>query len=452
MIVNDVHSQLNRTNVSRIERSASLKQLQRFIRQNEKVCIAGCRHAMGSQQFAEKTVLIDLTGLNRVLSLNRKDKTVTVHAGIQWPKLIRFLNKNSGWTIAQKQTGADNLSLGGALSSNVHGRGLKMKPIIDDVESFQLVNYEGELVNCSRTQNPELFRLAIGGYGLFGVFCAITLKLVGRKKMERVVKLAGIKEVPGLFKKRIEEGFEYGDFQFSTDEKSHDFLSEGVFSAYRPAKDSARIPKNQKKLSEQDWKKLHVLSHVDKRKAFSIYVSHYLSTSGQIYWSDSVQLSTYIDNYHKAIDKITGYKGTEMITEIYVPMEKLVDFMNKAKDYFLKNGINVIYGTIRIIEKDEESFLAWAKREYACIIFNLHIDHNPVDVAKNERALRKLISLGLKFKGSYFLTYHKYASKKQVEACYPDFRDFLRLKKKYDPEEKFQSEWYRHHKKIFGLK
>jgi hypothetical protein len=27
--------------------------------------------------------------------------------------------------------------------------------------------------------------------------------------------------------------------------------------------------------------------------------------------------------------------------------------------------------------------------------------------------------------------------------------EFLRLKKKYDPEERFQSDWYRHHKAMF---
>ena len=45
--------------------------------------------------------------------------------------------------------------------------------------------------------------------------------------------------------------------------------------------------------------------------------------------------------------------------------------------------------------------------------------------------------------GRYYLTYHRYASRAQVEACYPQFPEFLRLKKKHDPEERFQSEWYR---------
>src|SRR6266404_4187004 len=54
------------------------------------------------------------------------------------------------------------------------------------------------------------------------------------------------------------------------------------------------------------------------------------------------------------------------------------------------------------------------------------------------------------FGGSYYLTYHRYATRKQVEACYPQFAEFLRLKKKYDPDERFQSDWYRHYRTMFA--
>jgi hypothetical protein len=51
--------------------------------------------------------------------------------------------------------------------------------------------------------------------------------------------------------------------------------------------------------------------------------------------------------------------------------------------------------------------------------------------------------------GSYFLTYHRFAARKQVERCYPQFVDFLRQKRRYDPEERFQSDWYRHYRAMF---
>jgi FAD/FMN-containing dehydrogenase len=60
-----------------------------------------------------------------------------------------------------------------------------------------------------------------------------------------------------------------------------------------------------------------------------------------------------------------------------------------------------------------------------------------------------LIDLALDRGGSYFLTYHRWARKDQVLKAYPQFPEFLRLKKKYDPDERFQSEWYRHYRKMF---
>jgi hypothetical protein len=37
-----------------------------------------------------------------------------------------------------------------------------------------------------------------------------------------------------------------------------------------------------------------------------------------------------------------------------------------------------------------------------------------------------------------------------VEACYPQMAEFLRRKLEHDPQERFQSEWYRHHRRMFG--
>ena len=51
--------------------------------------------------------------------------------------------------------------------------------------------------------------------------------------------------------------------------------------------------------------------------------------------------------------------------------------------------------------------------------------------------------------GSYFLTYHRWATAEQVEACYPQFRKFLARKLAHDPEERFQSNWYRHYRDAF---
>jgi FAD/FMN-containing dehydrogenase len=110
---------------------------------------------------------------------------------------------------------------------------------------------------------------------------------------------------------------------------------------------------------------------------------------------------------------------------------------------------NVVYGTVRLIERDDESFLAWASAAYACIIFNLHIEHTPAAIEAAAATFRDLIDLGVKHGGKYYLTYHRWARKDQVEACYPQMPAFLALKAKYDPDDIFQSDWYRHYRRLF---
>jgi FAD/FMN-containing dehydrogenase len=355
------------------------------------------------------------------------------------------------WSIIQKQTGADRLAIGGALSANIHGRGLTLKPTIGDVESFTLVDHEGNLRNCSRTENSELFRLAIGGYGLFGPIARVRLRLMPRTKIERVVRLIDIEELMPAFDARIKEGFLYGDCQFSTDQSSDTYLKRGVFACYRPLPSDAVMTTEEKELSDKSWRDLYYLSHADTRRAYEAYTSYYLSTTGQRYWSDTSQLNVYIDDYHQELDRQLSaqHKGTEMITELYVPRSALPSFLTAVRADFVQHKVQLIYGTIRLIERDAESFLAWAREPWVCTVMNLHVDHHPEGIRKAETDFRRLIDRSIEYRGSYFLTYHRWAERKQVEACYPQMAEFLRAKRRYDPREIFQSDWYRHYKQMF---
>jgi FAD/FMN-containing dehydrogenase len=355
------------------------------------------------------------------------------------------------WGIIQKQTGADRLTLGGALAANVHGRGLRMQPFIQDVESFTLLDANGELRECSRTQNSELFRLVIGGYGLFGIVTQVKLRLMPRTKLERVVKVIDADDLMPAIEKRIAAGYLYGDCQFSTDMQSGGFMKKGVFSCYRPLPAATPMPAEHKELAEADWRELYYLAHADTRRTYEKYSSYYLSTNGQRYWSDTHQLSIYVDDYHKEVDRRlgAGTPATEMISELYVPRSALPAFLTRVRDDFRVHHTQVIYGTIRLIEKDTESFLAWAREPWACTVMNLHVVHSPEGLRIAEDAFRRLIDRAREYGGSYFPTYHRWARREQVEACYPQLPEFLRLKRKYDPAETFQSDWYRHYKAMF---
>lgn len=462
VVVNDIHSELNATEVAEVVPVDSIEAIRAAIERaagrGMPVAVAGGRYAMGGQQFCAGGVVLDTRALSRVLHFDSARGLIEVEAGIQWPALIQYLETVQAglpkpWAIAQKQTGADRISIGGTISANAHGRGLTMQPFVADVESLMLVNAAGEAIECSRVRNPELFSLVVGGYGLFGCIYSATLRLVPRRMLERVVELGQLDTLAQRFDERIAEGYLYGDFQFAIDPASADFLRKGVFSCYRPVEGRQPPADDQRELSGDDWTRLITLAHTDKAQAFKRYSAYYLSTSGQVYYSDRHQLADYDDGYHRRLDAALGsaHRATEMITELYVPRARLADFMAACAEDFRLHDVDVIYGTIRLIERDDVSFLAWASQPWACVIFNLHTVHTPEGIAHSAAAFRRLIDLAIARGGAYYLTYHRWATQEQVAQCYPQMRRFLELKLEYDPEARFQSDWYRHCRDLFRV-
>lgn len=462
VLVNDVHTQLNPTWVRSITPVDSLTSLRETIRrarrQGRAVSIAGGRHAAGGQQFGTDMELIDTRPLRRVLNFDPVAGTIEVETGIQWTEFMAFLQKvrndhTQAWAVAQKQTGTDRLSIGGAISANAHGRGLSLPPFISTVKSFVLMDADGECHRCSREENPELFKIAIGGYGLFGFVYSAKLQLAPLRKVRRVVRLAEVAELPAAHRDLVEKGFPYGDFQFAIDSKSEDFVNRGILTAYEPVPEATPVPSKPDKLSAEDWKMLIYLAHTDPSRAFTVYANHYLATSGQIYFSDTQYVSDYFENYHRELDvqMAAPQPATEVISEFYVPLDLLPQFMSDARnDLRRPEAPPLIYGSVRFIEKDTESFLAWAKQRSACVIFNLHTPHTPEGKERTRDAFRRLIDLAVRYHGSYYLTYHRYATREQLLACYPQFTEFLRMKLRYDPHERFQSDWYRYYKSLFA--
>ena len=130
----------------------------------------------------------------------------------------------------------------------------------------------------------------------------------------------------------------------------------------------------------------------------------------------------------------------------------------------LPNILKTIYNTDKIRMKDEteeeialiksktdtETFLPWAKQDYACIVLNLRVEYSQLGLEKARSDFQLLIDVALNYGGSYFLTYHRWARKDQLLEAYPQFPVFLDLKLKYDPQEMFQSDWYRFYKEMFS--
>ncbi len=71
-------------------------------------------------------------------------------------------------------------------------------------------------------------------------------------------------------------------------------------------------------------------------------------------------------------------------------------------------------------------------------------------MASSAEAFRMLIDLARSHGGSYYLTYHRFATAEQLEACHPRFRESLAARHRHDPDDRFTSDWYRFYRGRLG--
>ncbi len=459
ILVNDVHSQLNETQVSEIVYPRTVVDLRGIVDRTSKakkaLSVCGSRHAAGGQQFLSNNVLVDTTKFARVLNFDSDLGLITVESGIRWVELQAWMESHQShsvklWAFNQKQTGLSELTIGGTIGANAHGHGLALRPFIGDIESLRLLNAEGEILNCSRNKNARLFSLVVGGYGLFGIVLDVTLKLVSRQKVRRLVSIIPVSEIGTALDAAIKRGFRYGHCQLNIDETSPEYLANGIFCSYEPVDNSTALASTAY-IAGDKWVDMLELAHKNKTQAFSNYSKFFASTNGFVNWADVWQNSFYAANYHQIVDqRLLAPAASEVLSEFYVPIDQLPIFVAKARQYFKSFDINIIFSTVRFIQRDDESFLPWARQNYACVIFNLHTVHSQTSIKKTMDALSFLTDCAIAASGSFYLTYQHVAGRQQILSCYPRFEEFLAAKLEFDSAAVFQSDWYRWHLQLFA--
>ncbi len=444
IVVNDVHAGLSRTTVSDIAMPRTTDDLAEAMRQPSSVC--GGRYTSGGQPFLTDQRLIDLQHFSGVLHVDREHGHLTALAGTRWPILVEHLNRHAPeWAIRQKQSGADAVSLAGTVSVNAHGRCLAAPPIVADVQSLQLLDPDGRLTRCDRANDAERFRRVVGGYGLFGTIATVTLRLVPRVKLRRIVRWVATGDAVRLFDEAAAAGATYGDFQLNVDDTADAFLREGLLLTYEPADAAEPITRPPPDLRR--FQQFATLAHLDKPRAWAAYRQQLLDAVPPVDWSDAWQAAEYVPSYHATVDAATGagVRGSEVLSEFYVPRDQLAGFLTDTAAAIRQTQANMIYGNVRLIEPDTETALPWATGPSACVVMNLHVDHNEAGLATVRSAFRAVLDAALARGGSYYLAYHRFARPDQVLAAYPQLPGLLR-----NADGPCRSDWYRHYAAVFA--
>jgi hypothetical protein len=135
---------------------------------------SGCSY--GDAALNSGQVVIDCAALSRVLAWDPESGVIIVEPGVTIEGLWRHTLADGWWPPVVPGTMA--VSVGGGAAGNIHGKNQwRHGSFGEHVVRFDLMLPSGQVVTCSRQENPELFYSAIGGWGLLGCFTSITLQL-----------------------------------------------------------------------------------------------------------------------------------------------------------------------------------------------------------------------------------------------------------------------------------
>jgi FAD/FMN-containing dehydrogenase len=439
-------SRLNETHVVKIWRiptdkegaEKQLAELLQFASRNHlKVSIAGARHSMGGHVIYPDGIVIDMLPFNR-MQLMGTNPVLHVEAGARWSEVIPFLNAR-GLSVEVMQSN-DDFSIGGSLSVNCHGWQFNHPPIGCTVESFRLMLASGEILKCSRTENQELFSLVIGGYGLFGVILDADFRVVPNEtyRIERITVPASeyIKTLARDTSDTNNIAMVYGRLRVT---KSN-CLNEGIINIFH------RLPSSGLLVSPLGLPKRDGLRRTifrggvgsDYGKELRWDAERYLSSvlSGDRFERNAIlcEPSAWFS------DRSTN--STDILVECFVPPRNFDLLLDELREIISKNQPDLLNLTVRDINRDDTSFLRYADQNVISLVMLFSEKRAAQGEEKMSKLTQGIIAAALRHEGRYYLPYRLHATPEQFNAAYPQARKFFELKRKYDPTELLQNEFY----------
>lgn len=442
-------SRLNETNVAQVWQTPAdptaaeqqLAGLLHFAHTNHlRVSIAGARHSMGGHTIYPGGIVVDMGGFN-AMELRGKD-ILHVGAGARWRDVILYLNAR-GLSVEVMQSN-DDFSVGGSISVNCHGWQFNRPPIDSTVESLRLMLADGSVVNCSRTENTELFSLVLGGYGLFGIILDVDLHVVPNERYTlETIRVASANYFNLLTNRTTDApsvGMVYGRLRMT----ATNFLSDELLNIYWRKTPPTNFVVSVLKTNASTFKRI-------------IFRSGIGSDYGKwLRWEAESQIDVKLIKplFGRAKDRNQilfesadwflerGSNRTDILVECFVPPVQFEPFLTDLRKIVPAHSVDLLNLTVRHVNCDTNSFLRYADQDMVALVMLFNYPRNQAGDESMAKLTQEIVAAALRRKGRYYLPYRLHATPEQFAAAYPQAERFFELKRKYDPDEVFQNEFY----------
>ncbi len=432
-------SRLEPTPVAAIYQPQSVDEIRHLIataqRTGHKISMSGARHSMGGQIAAPNSLHLDLLKFDRVIY--NADTTVTVASGATWQQIQRELGKH-GRAVRVMQD-SNIFSVGGSLSVNAHGKDPRFGSLIESVVSFKLLNAQGVEINCSRTENPELFRATIGGMGLFGVITNVVLKTEPNSTYKYTVVHKPIEQAIDFMEAQIKRSnLESIEAQVSIDRDNYIKAAQIYYFD--------KVPTNPQLVDDVSGD-----NSIWLRKL--VYRTSRANNWGrQFRWFMQQQIGSRLDpsqltrNSAMAAPfrtlQLNDPQTTDVLQEYFIPVAKVPEFIAAYRKMLLTHDMQLLNVTIRKVKPDTEALVSYAHTDMYAFVSYYKIPKAETGTAQMTRFTRQMMDYLQTIDGKFYLAYRGYYSRSQIHQMYPQLKTLFQLKQTYDPTELFSNKWY----------
>lgn len=411
--------------------------LQRAQDQDLNVSIGGARHSMGGHTFTPGGVYIDMRP-HRQMAFDPVSEVLTVGAGAMWHDVLAFLDP-LGYSVSIMQSNA-SFTVGGSVSVNCHGWQLRQSPIASTVVSMRVLKADGALLNCSRRENPELFSAAVGGYGLFGVILDVQLRCTANVSYHCSRRVVPTDRLVSVYRGIANTSPSTELFFARLDVSEMNFLQEALIYTMTVAEDRPPQPLEPRSGSMSKLRRSVFLGSTQndygKRLRWDAETK-YQALVAPSYQSRSQLLSEGVEIFE---NRTASY--THVLHEYFIPSDEFGSFVEQARRIISGSSTNLLNVTVRSLAEDEDTFLRYADDEMLSLVMLFSQGKNADSESSMRELTKELIGASIDRGGRYYLPYRLHATREQFQQAYPMAADFFRLKKRFDPDERFVNQFY----------